>query len=124
MGKRWTSWLVIYILAIIPSIAFSDVPVRPPPDTAISWDVHHSLGVVMVFQTDQGLLYFAHPVLVTQLVSECRGVTWGKEKQTIGLLEMNTTGVPAKYTVLEEPTAYRWEDSKEWESMLMGGHSQ
>ena len=123
MKHWWTSWLIIFILAILPSIALSEPPARPPPDTAISWDVHRSLGVVMVFKTDHGLLYFAHPVLITELVSECRGITWGTEEETIALLEMDTTGVPAKYTVLKTPIAYRWESGK-WESMLMGRYCQ
>ena len=123
MKHWWTSWLVIFILAIIPSIAFTEPPVRPPPDTAISWDVHRSLGIVMVFKTDHGLLYFAHPVLITELASECRGITWAPEAETIALLETDTTGIPEKYTVLKEPIAYRWESGK-WESMLMGRYRQ
>ena len=123
MKYWWTSWLVILILAITPSIAFTEPPVRPPPDTAISWDVHRSLGIVMVFKTDHGLLYFAHPVLITQLVPECRGVTRKPEAETIALLETDTTGIPARYTVLKEPIAYRWESGK-WESMLMGRYRQ
>ena len=123
MKHWWTSWLVIFILAITPSIAFTEPPVRPPPDTAISWDVHRSLGIVMVFQTDHGLLYFAHPVMITELVSECRGITWTPEAETIALMETDTTGIPAKYTVLKTPIAYRWGSCK-WESMLMGRYNQ
>ena len=123
MKHWWTSWLVIIILAILPSIALSEPPARPPPDTAIGWDVHSSLGVVMVFQTDHGLLYFAHPVLITQLASECRGVTWAAEAETIALLETDTTGVPARYTVLKDPIAYRYEDEA-WQSMLIGRYRQ
>ena len=121
MKLWWASWLFI-ILAILPSIAFSDPPDRPPPDTALSWDVHRSLGIVMVFKTDQGLLYFAYPVMATQLVSECRGVIWDPQWDTITLLETDTTGIPARYTVLKEPMAYRYED-EEWQSMLMGRYN-
>ncbi len=123
MKHWWTSWLIILILAILPSIALSEPPARPPPDTAISWDVHRSLGIVMVFKTDRGLLYFAHPVLVSQLVSGCRGVTWNEQGDTITLLETNTTGIPARYTIPRQPIAYRWGSGK-WESMLIGRYRQ
>jgi hypothetical protein len=120
MKSWWTSWLFILLMTVTSLPVFAqDRPVLPPPDTALSWDVHRSLGIVLVFNTDQGKLYFAHPVLFTQLVSECRGVTWSEEGETMVVLERDTTGVPAEYTVQREPTAYRWEWS-DWESMITG----
>ena len=120
MKHWWASWLFILLMTVTSLPVFAqDRPALPPPDTALSWDVHHSLGIVLVFKTDRGKLYFAHPVLFTQLVSECRGVTWSEEGETIVLLERDTTGAPAEYTVQKEPVAYRWEWS-DWKSMITG----
>ena len=123
MKQWWTSWFIILFLAIPPSIALSEPPAHPPPDTAISWDVHRSLGIIMTFRTDRGLIHFAHPVLVSQLASGCRGVTWDEQGDTITLLDTDTTGTPSKYIILKEPIAYRLESGK-WESIVTGRYLQ
>jgi hypothetical protein len=124
MKYWWTSWLILLVMVLSPSIAIADRPVPPPPDTAIGWDVHRSLGIILEFKTDQGMLYFAHSILITQLVSECRGVTWSEDAKTVGLMETDTTGVPSKYTIMKEPIAYRWGTSDKWESMLAGRYNE
>ena len=108
MKLWWTSWLLCLTLASPPLLA-SDRPVLPPPDTAVSWDVHRSLGIVMVFETDLGKLFFAHPVLHTQKMAECRGVTISGTGH-LWIIESGITGVPLKYTILKNPTGYRYED--------------
>ena len=114
MKHWWTSWLIIFILAILPSIALSETPARPPPDTAISWDVHRSLGIVMVFETDRGKLYFAHPIIHTQMLPECTAVRWEKAGQHLWVIETNLTTTPVKHTVLKQPTGYRYE-GEQWQ---------
>ena len=93
-----------------PPLLASDRPVPPPPDTAISWDVHRSLGIVMMFETDRGKLFFAHPVLYARQVPECRGMTIEDTGPHLWVIESNMTGVPLKYTILKNPTGYRYED--------------
>ena len=56
MITRWT-FIALLLLLTSPSLDTSqEVPDLPPPDTAIRWDVHRSLGIILVFQTDEGEL--------------------------------------------------------------------
>ena len=110
MKHWWTSWLFIFLMTVTSLPVFAqDRPVLPPPDTALSWDVHRSLGIVLVFNTDRGKLYFAHPVLFTQRVPECTGIIWEENGPHLWVIETDTTEPPARHTVLRQPTGYRYE---------------
>lgn len=117
MISRWT-FIAMLILLTSPSLVISqDVPVLPPPDTAIRWDVHRSLGIILVFQTDEGELLFAHPVVMSHAVPECVAIKEEVNGDLLQITETNNTHIPMRHIVLKEPTAYRYEDDI-WRSMI------
>jgi len=115
MVPRWTFLLLLLILTGTSTVNSDTLPVPPPPDTAISWDVHRSLGVVLVFETEKGKLYFAHPVIVSRAVPDCQGIVI--EEDLINITNTNTTGVPMRHVVLREPIAFRYEGG-DWHSLV------
>ena len=117
MITRWTSLALLILLMSSSLVNSQDIPDPPPPDTAIRWDVHRSLGVILIFQTDYGELYFAHPIVMSHAVPNCRGI---REEATGDLLQVTETTnsqIPMRHTVLKEPTAYRYEDDI-WRSLI------
>jgi len=115
MKYWWASWLLIFLLTVFSSSVFAqDRPALPLPDTALSWDVHRSLGIVLEFETDRGKLYFAHPVLYTQMIPECTAITWEEPGPHLWVMETNTTTIPEQYTLLKQPTGYRYE-GEQWQ---------
>lgn len=117
MITRWTI-LAMLILLTGPSLVNSqDVPVTPPPDTAIRWDVHRSLGIILVFQTDQGELLFAHPIVMSHAVPECVAIKEEVGGDLLQVTETNNTHIPMRHIVLKEPTAYRYADDI-WRSLI------
>jgi len=118
MITRW-AFIAILILLTSPSLVHSqeEVPDLPPPDTAIRWDVHRSLGIILVFRTDQGELLFAHPVVMSHAVPECAAIREEATGDLLQVTETNNTNTPMRHTVLKEPTAYRYEDDI-WRSLI------
>ena len=117
MITRWT-FIALLILLTSPSLVNSqDVPDPPPPDTAIRWDVHRSLGIILVFQTDAGELLFAHPIVMSHAVPECRAIKEEALGELLQVTETNNTNIPMRHIVLKEPTAYRYEDDI-WRSLI------
>ena len=117
MIKRWI-FLALLILLTNPSLVNSqDIPAPPPPDTAIRWDVHRALGIILVFQTDYGELYFAHPIVMSHAVPECAAIKEEPPGDLLQVTETNNTHIPMRHTVLKEPTAYRYEDDI-WRSLI------
>ena len=115
--KRWTFWLLLLFLTIASVVEGQDYPAPPPLDTAISWDVHRSLGLVLVFKTDRGKLYFAHPVLMTSLVPSCKGISRNMTGQLFEIIDIRIAGTPMKYTVLKDPTVFRYE-GEDWQPVV------
>ena len=118
MITRWT-FIAILILLTSPSLVHSqeEVPDLPPPDTAIRWDVHRSLGIILVFQTDEGELLFAHPVVMSHAVPEGTPIREEATGELFQVTETNNTNIPMRHIVLKEPTAYRYEDDI-WRSLI------
>ena len=117
MITRWT-FLALLILLTSPSLVTSQkVPVLPPPDTAIRWDVHRSLGIILVFQTDEGELLFAHPIIMSRAVPECVAIREEPGGDLLQVTETTNTHIPMRHIVLKEPTAYRYEDDI-WRSLI------
>lgn len=106
---------LLIFLAASSSVNSQEIPVPPPPDTAISWDVHRSLGVVLVFETDKGKLYFAHPVIMSYAVPGCKSIVIQPEGETINITDVDTTSVPMRHIVLRDPIAFRYEGD-DWQS--------
>jgi len=50
MIKRWAFIALLILLAAPSSADTKELPALPPPDTAIRWDVHRSLGIILVTQ--------------------------------------------------------------------------
>jgi len=48
MIKRWAFIALLILLAAPSSADTKELPALPPPDTAIRWDVHRSLGIILV----------------------------------------------------------------------------
>ena len=117
MITRWTI-LAMLLLLTGPSLVNSqDVPVTPPPDTAIRWDVHRSLGIILVFQTDAGELLFAHPIVMSHAVPECAAIKEEAMGDLLQVTETNNTHIPMRHHVLKEPPASRYEDDI-WRSLI------
>ena len=118
MITRW-AFIAILILLASPSLVHSqeEVPDLPPPDTAIRWDVHRSLGIILVFRTDRGDLLFAHPVVMSHAVPECAAIREEATGDLLQVTETNNTNTPMRHIVLKEPTAYRYEDDI-WRSLI------
>ena len=118
MITRW-AFIAILILLTSPSLVHSqeEVPDLPPPDTAIRWDVHRSLGIILVFRTDRGDLLFAHPVVMSHAAPECAAIREEASGDLIQVTETNNTNTPMRHIVLKEPTAYRYEDDI-WRSLI------
>ena len=116
-----TRWAFIAILSLLtsPSLVHSqeEVPDLPPPDTAIRWDVHRSLGIILVFRTDRGDLLFAHPVVMSHAAPECAAIREEATGDLLQVTETNNTNTPMRHIVLKEPTAYRYEDDI-WRSLI------
>ena len=117
MITRWAFIALLILLAVPSSADPKEHPDLPPPDTAIRWDVHRSLGIIMVFQTDEGELFFAHPVVMSHAVPECQGIKVEPNGHLLQITETNNSHIPMRHIVLKEPTAYRYEDDI-WRSML------
>ena len=114
-----TSWTFIALLLLLtsPSLVTSqEVPDLPPPDTAIRWDVHRSLGIILVFQTDEGELLFAPSVVMSHAVPECAAIKEEVNGDLLQVTETNNTHIPMRHIVLKEPTAYRYQDDI-WRSL-------
>ena len=117
MITRWTILAMLILLAGPSLVNYQDVPVTPPPDTAIRWDVHRSLGIILVFQTDAGELLFAHPIVMSHAVPECAAIKEEAMGDLLQVTETNNTHIPMRHHVLKEPTAYRYEDDI-WRSLI------
>ena len=117
MITRWTILAMLILLAGPSLVNSQDVPVTPPPDTAIRWDVHRALGSILVFQTDAGELLFAHPIVMSHAVPECAAIKEEAMGDLLQVTETNNTHIPMRHHVLKEPTAYRYEDDI-WRSLI------
>jgi hypothetical protein len=115
MWIRWAFLALLLFLAASSPVNSLEVPVPPPPDTAISWDVHRSLGVVLVFNTDKGKLYFAHPIVMSHAVPDCQSIIIQPKGNLINITDINTTSVPMRHIVLRQPIAFRYE-GEDWQS--------
>ena len=47
------------------------VPEKPSFNQLKEWKLNFSLGIVAVFETDEGMVYFAYPILAEKTVKEC-----------------------------------------------------
>ena len=114
---RW-AFIALLILLTVPSpVTSQEVPDLPPPDTAIRWDVHRSLGIILVFQTDEGELFFAHPIVMSHAVPECAAIREEATGDLIQVTETDNTNTPMRHIVLREPTAFRYGNT-EWISLV------
>lgn len=117
MWIRWAFLALLLFLAASSPVISLEVPVPPPPDTAISWDVHRSLGVILIFNTDLGKLYFAHPVISSHAIPDCKSIIIEPLGDLINITDIDTTGIPMRHIILSTPHAYRYE-GENWKSMV------
>ena len=117
MTNRWTFIAMLILLMGASPVKAQEVPAQPPPDTAIRWDVHRSLGIILVFQVDEGELLFAHPIVMSQAVPECQGIKLEATGDLLRITETNTSHVPMRHIVMREPTVWRWEWG-DWHAMI------
>lgn len=108
--------MLILLMGASP-VKSQEAPVQPPPDTAIRWDVHRSLGIILVFKTDEGELYFAHPIVMSHAVPECQGIKLEATGDLLRITETNNSHIPMRHIVTREPTAWRYQ-GRNWASLV------
>jgi hypothetical protein len=116
MTKKVKGIVLGIILLIFQVPGVSAKPEHPPLDSAINWGIHSSLGVVFMFKTDRGNLYFAHPVISSYAVPACRGVKEGIEGNW-QITETTNSHVPMRHIITREATAWRYE-GEDWQPIL------
>ncbi len=117
MNLRWTFLTLLLFLTAPSTVNAQDIPDPPPPDTAISWDVHRSLGVILVFRTDKKKLFFAHPIVMSHAAPECQGIKEEPGGDLLQITDTNSSQIPMRHIVTKEPTAYRYE-GEDWQSLV------
>lgn len=102
---------IILLVFQVPGVSAG--PEHPPLGSAINWDVHPALGVVFMFRTDRGNLYFAHPVVSSYAVPACRGI----REEAAGdwqITETTNPHIPMRHIITREATAWRYE-GEDWQ---------
>lgn len=108
---------MLLFLAASSTVNAQEIPDPPPPDTAIRWDVHRSLGLILVFRTDKKNLFFAHPILMSHAVPECKGIKEEPGGDLLQITDTNNSQVPMRHIITKEPLAYRYE-GEDWHSLV------
>ncbi len=117
MDLRWIFLTLLLFLAASSTVNAQDIPDPPPPDTAISWDVHRSLGIILVFKTDDKNLLFAHPIVMSHAAPECQGIKEEPGGDLLQITDIDNSKIPMRHIVTKQPTAWRYE-GEDWQSLV------
>ena len=117
MNLRWIFLTLLLFLTVSSAVNSQETPDPPPPDTAISWDVHRSLGIILVFKTDDKNLLFAHPIVMSHAVPECQGIKEEPGGDLLQITDIDNSKIPMRHIVTKEPTAWRYE-GEDWQSLF------
>lgn len=76
------------------------VPEKPPISAFSNWELHFSLGIVVMQFTKKGVIYFSYPILDQRTDKECKPVSLvGQE------IHIREEGI--RFVVPYQPTLYR-----------------
>ena len=102
-------FIFIFIILFSVDLASSD-EVEPSFDQLIDWKHHPSLGIVLIYETEYGKVYFAHPVVDVTTAPECR-----KHLTNQNLIaDLTDSKIPYRYTALKSASAFRYQNATEW----------
>jgi len=114
---KYITGLLLVLCLLKPPSCFGQtlttaVPEEPSFNQLKEWVLHFALGIVAIFRTDKGLVYFAYPILSERTASEC--VPYRKVGDEIHLIENGRL-----YVVKSLPNLYRYEkqDWKMWDEL-------
>lgn len=111
---KWL-WITLFIM-IIPgaSPVIQNILAEPAIKYMKRWEPHRSLGVVVTYDTSQGVVQYAHPVMSFMDAHECKEIL-----QDDNVWNLMTFGDrPVRYFVASFATAYRFPPG-EWESVIV-----
>jgi len=67
---KWYQWLPVLLLLASPVLAQPPEP-KPHFDTMKEWQLHFSLGIVVLFEEEDGLVWYSYPILAQYPVNGC-----------------------------------------------------
>ena len=114
---KYITGLLLVLCLLKPPSCFGQtlttaVPEEPSFNELQEWLLDFVLGIVTVFRTEKGLVYFAHPIIDQRDVRTC--VPYRKVGDEIHLIENGRL-----YIIKDLPNLYRYEkkDWKMWDEL-------